>query len=164
MIAYIFIDISITINALKNTGNSIISMLLIVPPIFILVGLFDVWIPREKVVQHLGEESGIKGMFLSFLLGALSAGPTIAAFPVAMIMMKKGAKYSNVMFFLMVWSTLKLPIVFYQITAIGWKLSTVMNATMFIVFLIGSVIVDKVFSKEEHKLLYEKAANFTSNK
>lgn len=158
LIAFIFIDISITVQALKNTGNQILSMVLIVPPIFILIGLFDVWIPREKVIALMGEESGVKGMLLAFLLGGLSAGPTVASFPVAIIMLKKGAKYSNVLFFIMVWSTLKIPIIIFQVSQVGLQLTAIINISMVIVFVLGALFSEKLFTKSEKEQMYEKAS------
>jgi uncharacterized membrane protein YraQ (UPF0718 family) len=160
LIVLTIIDISLTYKAFTNTWNQVISMLMIVPPIFILIGLFDVWVDRETVIKLMGQNSGVKGMALAFFLGAFSAGPTLAAFPLALIMMKKGAKYSNVLFFLMVWSSLKLPIVFYQITTIGFKFSMIINITMLIVFIIGAFISEKMFSKEELDNLNEKAIKY----
>jgi uncharacterized membrane protein YraQ (UPF0718 family) len=153
------VDIRYTYKAFDNTYNQIISMLIIVPPIFILIGLFDVWVPKETVIKLMGEKSGARGMFLAFFLGAFSAGPTIAAFPLAMIMLKKGASYSNVIFFLMVWSSLKLPIVFYQITTLGLKFSMVINTTMLVVFIISALLTSFIFTKEEKELFHEKALN-----
>lgn len=151
------VDINLTYKALNHTLDNLISMLLIVPPIFLLIGLFDVWVERETVIKLMGENSGAKGMVLAFFIGAFSAGPTIAAFPVAMIMIKKGAKYSNVLFFIMVWSSLKLPIVFFQITTIGLKLSLIINITMLIVFIISATMANKIFTKEEIRLIEQKA-------
>jgi len=156
-----FIDYTLTYKALEESANQIWIMLMIVPPIFILIGLFDVWVPRETVVNMMGENSGIKGMVLAFFLGAFSAGPTISAFPLAIIMIKKGAKYSNVLFFLMVWSSLKLPIIFFQITTIGLKFSMIINITMLIVFVLGSYIMEKTFSKEELSEIENKAKEYT---
>ncbi len=155
------IDMNYTYRALDNTWNSLLSMLIIVPPIFILIGLFDVWVPRETIIHLLGEESGMKGMALAFFLGAFSAGPTIAAFPLAMVMLKKGAKYSNVLFFLMVWSSLKLPIVFFQITTLGFKFSMIINITMLIIFIITALISPLFFTKDELKVMEQKAEQYT---
>lgn len=149
LIILAIIDINLSYKAVENTFNQIVSMLLIVPPIFVLIGLFDVFVPKETVINLLGKNSGAKGMALSFFLGAFSAGPTIAAFPLALLMMKKGAKYGNVMFFLMTWSTLKLPILIYQITELGLKLSLIMNGVMLLVFIISSIFIDKIISEEE---------------
>lgn len=161
LIVFSIVDISITYKALDNTFNQVISMLMIVPPIFILIGLFDVWVPREKVIALMGEKSGARGMFLAFLLGAFSAGPTVAAFPVAIIMLKKGAKYSNVMFFIMTWSTLKIPIIFFQVSQVGWQLTTIINVSMIVVFIIGAIFTDKLFTKEEKEMMYVKAEKYS---
>lgn len=161
LIVLSIVDINLTYKSLDNTLNQVISMLLIVPPIFILIGLFDVWVPREQVIAHMGEESGMKGMFLAFLLGAFSAGPTVASFPVALIMLKKGAKYSNVMFFIMTWSTLKIPIIFFQVSQIGLTLTAIINLSMLVVFIFGALLTDKLFTKEEKAMMYTKAENFS---
>lgn len=155
------VDITLTYKAFYNTWDQVWSMLMIVPPIFVLIGLFDVWVDRETVIKLMGNNSGIKGMALAFFLGAFSAGPTLAAFPLALIMLKKGAKYSNVLFFLMVWSSLKLPIVFYQITTIGFKFSMIINLTMLIVFVLGALLSEKLFKKEELEIIKEKAINYS---
>jgi uncharacterized membrane protein YraQ (UPF0718 family) len=154
------IDVSYTETALTNTWNSLVSMLMIVPPIFILIGLFDVWVPKEQVIKMMGDSSGIKGMALAFFLGAFSAGPTIAAFPLAMIMLKNGASYANVLFFLMVWSSLKLPIVFFQITTIGLTLSMVINVVMLMVFIVSTLMVRGIFKQEERDAFVEKANQY----
>lgn len=151
------IDINQGFLAVKLTWSSVLSMMIIVPPIFLLIGLFDVWVPRETVIKLMGEKSGAKGMLLAFFLGAFSAGPTIAAFPIALLMIRKGARYSNVIFFLMVWSSLKLPIVFYQIAELGIKFSLVINLTMLAVFIISALIAEKLHTKEELEAYIEKA-------
>lgn len=151
------IDINQGFLAVKLTWSSVLSMMIIVPPIFLLIGLFDVWVPRETVIKLMGEKSGAKGMLLAFFLGAFSAGPTIAAFPIALLMIRKGARYSNVLFFLMVWSSLKLPIVFYQIAELGIKFSMVINLTMLTVFIISALIAEKLHTKEELEAYIENA-------
>ena len=157
LVVLTIIDINLAYQSLENTWNQVLTMLLIVPPIFILIGLFDVWVPRETIIQHMGEESKTKGMVLAFFLGAFSAGPTLVAFPIAYLMLKKGAKYSNVLFFLMVWSSLKLPIVFYQVTTLGLQFSLIINITMLIVFIISALLADVIFTKQEKELFLENA-------
>jgi uncharacterized membrane protein YraQ (UPF0718 family) len=161
LIVMSIIDINLSFKALENSGKQILSMLMIVPPIFILIGLFDVWVPRETIIKLMGEGSKTRGMFLAFFLGAFSAGPTLVAFPLAMLMLKKGAKYANVIFFLMVWSSLKIPIVFYQITTLGLQFSLIINITMLLVFIISSLLADRLFTKEEKKSFVDKANQFS---
>jgi len=152
-----FVDVTLTYTALENTGSQLLDMLLIVPPIFLLIGLFDVWVDRETVIRLMGQSSGIKGMALAFFLGAFSAGPTIAAFPLAMVMLKKGARYSNVLFFLMVWSSLKLPIVFFQVTQLGFSFAMLINVIMLAVFIVAALISEKLYTKSELEAFEKKA-------
>jgi len=67
--------------ALSITGNSVKKMLLVIPPIFILLGLLDVWVPRETMIKYMGEGSGLKGVLLAIFIGSAAAGPLYGAFP-----------------------------------------------------------------------------------
>lgn len=106
-------------NALSSTVSGFKQMLLVIPPVFILLGLLDVWIPRETMVRFMGEGSGIKGAALAMLLGSAAAGPLYAAFPVAGVFMKKGASFTNVLLFLGAWSTTKVPMLLFELAAMG---------------------------------------------
>ncbi len=149
-------DISLGIKSLQSASFQILSMLKIVPPIFLLIGLLDVWVPRETMIKLMGKGSGALGILIAFLFGTFAAGPLVGAFPVAMIMLKKGARYANVIFFfLMIWASSKLPILFYQSTTMGLKFTIVSNITLILVYLIGSLVIEKSFSKKELDALYE---------
>lgn len=148
-------DRSLGIRSLKSASFQILSMLKIVPPIFLLIGLLDVWVPRETMIKLMGKESGILGILIAFLFGTFAAGPLVGAFPVAMIMLKKGARYANVIFFLMIWASSKLPILFYQSTTMGLKYTIISNITLIIIYLIGSLAIEKLFSRKELDELYK---------
>ncbi|HHV79568.1 MAG TPA: hypothetical protein GXX40_08185 [Firmicutes bacterium] len=74
-----------------NTTANFTEMLCILPPIFVLLGLMDVWVPRETFVKYMGSNSGIVGAMLAILLGAFAAGPLYGAFPVASMDAPKGS-------------------------------------------------------------------------
>jgi len=95
------------------------TMLLVVPPIFLLLGLLDVWVPREKLMRFMGEGSGLNGRIVAFALGSAAAGPLYGAFPVASVLMKKGASFSNILIFIGAWSTTKVPMVLFEMRALG---------------------------------------------
>lgn len=105
--------------ALGATVSGFTQMLLVIPPVFVLLGLLDVWVPRETMVKFMGAGSGLKGAALAVLLGSAAAGPLYAAFPVAGVFMKKGASFTNVLLFLGAWSTTKLPMVLFELAAMG---------------------------------------------
>jgi len=103
------------------TWNNTIEMLLVIPPIFILLGLLDVWVERETMIKFMGENSGFIGVAIAFFLGSAAAGPLYAAFPVAGILLKKGSKLSNVLIFIGAWSTTKIPLLLFEASSLGWK-------------------------------------------
>lgn len=109
------------IEAINITGYSLKEMILVIPPIFLLLGLLDVWVPKETMVKYMGEDSGLKGILLAFLIGSAAAGPLYGAFPVAAVFMKKGVKFSNVLIFIGAWSTTKIPMLLFEISALGAK-------------------------------------------
>lgn len=97
------------------------TMLLVVPPIFVLLGLLDVWVPRNTMMKLMGPDSGIKGPLIGFALGSAAAGPLYGAFPVAAILMKKGAGFANILIFIGAWSTTKIPMLLFEMKALGFR-------------------------------------------
>ncbi|MDK2866626.1 MAG: hypothetical protein PWP51_1599 [Clostridiales bacterium] len=141
-------------SAFNLTLVNIQSMLKILPPIFILIGLLDAWVPRETMIRHMGHDSGIKGILIAFVLGSFAAGPLYAAFPVAAILLKKGARLSYVLFFLGVWSTSKLPMVLFEVTSFGLTFTLIHIISNLTVFLIGAVLIESALGeKGSHEVL-----------
>lgn len=96
-------------------------MVFILPAVMVLMGLFGVWVERDVVVKYLGKGSGIWGLFLAILLGTLPTGPLYVAFPLAAMLLKKGARVANVMVFLSAWACIKLPLELMELQFMGWK-------------------------------------------
>lgn len=109
----------------SNFRQSLIEMITFVPFLFIIVGLFDAWVPREKVQQHIGHDSGAKGIILVVLLAMLQAGPLYGAFPVAYMLFKKGASIRNIFIYLGAFSSLKIPMVGIEIGYLGIQFTLV---------------------------------------
>lgn len=105
--------------ALGHTGASSRDMLALLPPVFLLIGLLEAWVPREVIVRHVGVEAGARGLLVPLLLGTLAAGPLYAAFPLAALLLGKGARPANVFFFLGVWSSAKLPNAMFEAAVMG---------------------------------------------
>lgn len=96
-------------------------MALILPAVMVLMGLFAVWVRRELVVKYLGGKSGITGLLLAVFLGALPTGPLYVAFPLAAMLMQKGARVANAMLFLSAWACIKMPQELMELQFLGWK-------------------------------------------
>jgi uncharacterized membrane protein YraQ (UPF0718 family) len=115
------INYDLGMKSFSIAGYSLKEMVLIIPPVFVLLGLLDVWVPKETMIKYMGEKSGIKGIVLSFIIGSAAAGPLYGAFPVAAVFMKKGVKFSNILIFIGAWSTTKIPMLLFEATALGSK-------------------------------------------
>jgi uncharacterized membrane protein YraQ (UPF0718 family) len=109
----------------SNFTQSFIEMITFIPFLFIIVGLFDVWVPKEQIQKHIGQESGIKGMVLVILLAMLQAGPLYGAFPVAYMLFKKGASIKNIFIYLGAFASMKIPMLGIEIGYLGIKFSLV---------------------------------------
>jgi hypothetical protein len=103
----------------RTIGYGLREMLLFLPPIFVLLGLLDVWVPREHMLRAMGPGSGIRGGALAFALGSAAMGPLYAAFPIAAMLLRKGAALVNVLIFIGAWSTTKIPMFLFELGALG---------------------------------------------
>jgi len=100
-------------------------MLSVLPMMFLLIGIFDVWVPRDIVERHVGENAGPIAILWMILLATLQAGPLYGAFPVAATLYKKGCAAKYVFIYLGAFSVMKLPMLSFEITFLGWKFSLV---------------------------------------
>ncbi|NBK21135.1 MAG: permease [Spirochaetia bacterium] len=133
-------------------------MLLVIPPIFILLGLLDIWVPKETMVKYMGEGSGLKGILLAILIGSAAAGPLYGAFPVAAVFMKKGVKFTNVLIFIGAWSTTKLPMLLFEIASLGPRFALTRLLVDIPGIIIIAFILSRLIGKDEVSRLYEKAS------
>ena len=153
----IVINRNIGIKALEIAGSSFKEMSLLIPPIFILLGLLDVWVPRETMVRFMGEGSGLKGILLAIILGSAAAGPLYGAFPVAAVFMKKGVKFSNILIFIGAWSTTKIPMFLFEVSALGSKFALTRLFIDIPGIIIIAYILEAIISKDTVKRIYENA-------
>ena len=139
-----------------QTTNGFVEMLSFLPPVFIILGLLDVWVPREIVISHLGVGSGLRGMALAIFLGAAAAGPLYGAFPVAAVMMKKGASLFNVMIFLGAWSTLKLPMFLFETQYLGLTFSVTRWVCSLVGIIVMAFLIDRWVPEREKQEIFNK--------
>jgi len=133
------------------------TMLLVIPPIFILLGLLDVWVPRERMMRFMGPESGAKGGTLAFLLGSFAAGPLYGAFPVAAVLMKKGVSFTNILIFIGAWSTTKIPLLLFESAALGPRFALSRLAIDIVGIAVIAVAIKSALPQMEVARLYKQA-------
>lgn len=143
--------------AVNITAYSFKEMVFVIPPIFLLLGLLDVWVPRETMVKYMGEGSGLKGILLSIFIGSAAAGPLYGAFPIAAVFMKKGVKFRNILIFIGAWSTTKIPMILFEISSLGTKFALTRLLVDIPGIIIIASILSRLVSKQEIDAIYRRA-------
>ncbi len=133
-----------------------IEMMVILPAVMIIMGLFSVFIPNEKVVKYLGKTSGIKGMAISILIGTIPTGPLYIAFPMAATLLKKGARVSNIIVFLSAWACIKIPQELVELRFLGVEFMFLrLILTVIFVILMG-VIIERIIERDKRGNIMDK--------
>lgn len=135
--------------AISMSSRYLKEMVLIFPAVLIIMGLADRWVPTSLVEKYLGHNSSIQGKFLAVFLGTLPTGPMYVAFPIASELLRKKASLSNVIIFLGVWASLKVPQLGVEIQFVGLKFSILRFIfTLISIFIIG-ILMEKIIDTSE---------------
>ena len=127
----------------KNFFNFALSMLKIVPVAFVLIGLFEVWIKRETIEKHLGEDSSWIGFFWAIVLSSTTAGGLYVAFPIAAVLFRKGAKLSIIFTYLGAVSVCRIPMTIFEASFLGIKFTLVRLLVSLPLIIISSIIMGR---------------------
>ena len=136
---------------LSVSKNYFLDLIMILPAVMIIIGLFSVWIPKEMVVKYMGKTSGIKGIFFSIALGMLPTGPLYIAFPMAIALLKKGAKISNIIIFISAWACIKLPQELVEIQFLGIEFTFLRLALTITFVVIMGILIEKIIDFTDKK-------------
>ena len=70
---------------------------------FLLAGFVEVLMPRDLIRKWIGDKSGLTGILIASLAGALTPGGPIASFPVIAALYKLGADFGPLVAYLTAW-------------------------------------------------------------
>ena len=115
---------------------------------FLLVGLFEVWVPRAVIERYAGRRSGAAAVPWMILLATLQAGPLYGAYPVAVSLWKKGCAPWNVFIYLGMFSALKIPLLTFEVSFLGWEFSLARTAVTIPVFTGLGIILAKLLPRD----------------
>ena len=136
---------------LNISKNYLIELAMVLPAVMIIIGLFSVWVSNETVVKYIGKSSGAKGIFFSIVLGMLPTGPIYIAFPMAVALLKKGAKISNIIIFISAWACIKLPQELMEIQFLGIEFTLLRLALTIIFVILMGLIIEKIIVFADRK-------------
>jgi len=136
-----------------NLISFLLYMLKILPCAFILIGLFEVWVKKEIIEKHLGEESGIKGYIWAILLAGTIAGGLLVAFPVAYSLYSKGAKLSVIFTYIGAAAICRVPMALYEASFMGVKFTAIRLLVSLPLVIIASILLGNYLSKRKYKMV-----------
>lgn len=127
-------------------------MVLILPPAFVLIGLFEVWAKRETVEKHLGRSADVRGYLWSILLAATTVGGTFVAFPVANALYHKGARYSMIITYVTSASLVMIPMSIMEAAILGPVFTSVRILVSLPLVILGSLLVERILLRTNYLL------------
>jgi uncharacterized membrane protein YraQ (UPF0718 family) len=152
LIVFIFIILgafspAIAMKSTQVTWDYFKEMALIIPPVFLLMGLMDVWIPKDQIQKWIGSGSGLRGGLISVVLGTLPTGPLYVAFPLTASLLRKGASITNMVIFLGSWAALKIPQLIVEIKFLGIAFTGLRFALTLISLVLIGIIMEFILSR-----------------
>ncbi len=104
---------------------------------------------KEKMIKIIGEKSGLTGKVLSLFMGMLTAVPIYALLPIAGLLIKKGGRISNVLIFLCSSVSIRIPLLLFETSALGWKFSICRFLLNLPVVLVIGCAIERVLSDKD---------------
>ncbi|PLX91933.1 MAG: permease [Desulfuromonas sp.] len=126
-------------------GKALAKLLPLLLAVFGLVGLFQVYLPPERVEAWLGASGGLVSLLVGALAGAISIGPPLAAYPLAGSLLDAGAWPPAVAAFIVSWISVGVVTLPFEAQTFSLRFSLLRNglsflAAMLIGLLLGGVL------------------------
>lgn len=137
--------------SIQASYNLFMEFILILPAVMILMGLFTVWVSKETVIKYLGHAAGVKGLIIALIMGMTPTGPLYVAFPMASMLLKKGARIANIIIFLSAWACIKLPQELVELRFMGLKFMIIRLTFTIIMVVFMGLLIEKLERKSVQK-------------
>ena len=125
----------------------------IIPAAFILIGLFEIWVPEETVRRHLGEGSGFMAYLWVFLLAGTTVGGLYVAFPVAHALYTKKARLGIVFTYLGFAGVCRIPMTLFEVSFMGPAFTALRYGVSIPLIIITSELLGRFLEKRGYEML-----------
>lgn len=139
------------IDLLKSYWEYVKFILAIMPGVFILIGLFKVWVKNETIVKHMGHESGIRGFVLAIALAFTCIGGLFAALPIAKQLYDKGSRMSVILTYLGASCVCRIPMTLWEASLLGAEFTAIRYLVSIPLIVISSILLEKVIKTDDIK-------------
>ena len=136
----------------NNFTSFALEMLKILPCVFILVGLFEVWVKSETVEKYLGERSGIKGYLWAVLLAGTTVGGLYIAFPVAYSLYNKGARLGVIFTYIGASAICRIPMTIFEASFLGIKFTIIRLLVSLPLVILAGMLLGNYLTKRDYRI------------
>jgi uncharacterized membrane protein YraQ (UPF0718 family) len=143
------LDLSIAHGVFDNFYSFFLTMLKFVPAVFVLIGLFEVWIDKELIEKHLGENSGFLAYFWVIILASTTVGGLYVAFPVASALYKKGASPRIIFSYIGTAAICRIPMTLFETSYVGASFTAIRWIVSIPLVIISSILMEKLISEKD---------------
>jgi len=140
-------DEQLFFKGLKFGGQTLLSILPLLVSGFIVAGLIQVLIPKELISSWLGDQAGLKGIFIGALAGGVTPGGPYVLLPIAAALYRAGVGIGPMVAFLTGWSLWAAGRIPYEIGLLGPKLTLIRFVSTLIFPPIAGLIAQLLFHR-----------------
>jgi uncharacterized membrane protein YraQ (UPF0718 family) len=116
----------VTLQGLSGGGRLLLDVFPRLIFAFAVAGLIQVLVPAELISKSLGKGSGLKGLLIGSLGGAITPGGPMTHFPIMASFYRSGADIGPLLAYLTAWSLLSIPrLIVWEIPILGAGISLV---------------------------------------
>ncbi len=127
-------------------------MIRIVPFAFILIGLFEVWVPKHVVERHLGEQAGLRAHLWAVLLAGTTVGGLYVAFPVAAALQRKGARLSFLFTYIGASGVCRIPMTLFEASFLGIEFTLIRYLTAVPLIVVTSELLGAYLQRHSYQI------------
>ena len=123
------------------------------PCAFILIGLFDVWVKKETVEHHMGQQSGWRGYVWALLLAVTTVGGMFVGFPVAYALHAKGAKLSVTFTYIGAAAICRVPMTLFEAFYLGGTFTLVRFVVSVPLVIVSSILLGNWLTRRNYHIM-----------
>lgn len=136
-------DFGLLLRVLTSFKKILYHILPIIPLIFGLIFVTNLFLDPKRIRRYLGSESGLKGYIISIIGGILSTGPIYMWYPLLKELKEKGMRTSFVAIFLYN-RAVKIPLLPIMIFYFGFPFVIILTVLMTIFSVVNGILVEKL--------------------
>jgi uncharacterized membrane protein YraQ (UPF0718 family) len=145
-------DLRLGLRAGENLLGFAREMALILPSAFVLIGLFEAWVPQHAIERHVGPDTGLRGHLWATLLAGSTVGGLMVAFPVAFALRRKGARFGVVFSYLGSAGVVRVPMTFFEISFLGVPFTLLRYAVALPLVILSAELLGRVLERRGYEM------------